>query len=52
MLELWCCFNSTRKEQPADFLKSVSGPGTDPAGARESIYARLQQQSASMIQSL
>jgi hypothetical protein len=45
-------FQFNPNEQPADVQKSVSEPGTDPARARESNYARLQQQSASMIQSL
>jgi len=40
------------KEQIADFQKSLSELGTDPASARESNYASLQQQLGSMIQSL
>jgi len=45
-------FHFNPKEQPADFQKSVSEPGTDAARARESNYARLQRQLGSMIQSL
>jgi hypothetical protein len=43
---------NSNKEQIADFQKSLSVLGTDPASARESNYASLQQQLGSMIQSL
>ena len=43
---------NSNKEQIADFQKSLSELGTDPASASESNYASLQQQLGSMIQSL
>ncbi|MGD8629837.1 MAG: YfdX family protein [Gammaproteobacteria bacterium] len=43
---------NSNKEQIADFQKSLSELATDPASARESNYASLQQQLGSMIQSL